>query len=93
MELAVGHSEFGYYATGEVRAAFSGDFLTAPETHAIFGQTLARQIDECWQRMGNPDRFTVREDGAGRGTLALDILSELHDRFPDLYNATTYELA
>ncbi|CAN5387236.1 SAM-dependent methyltransferase [soil metagenome] len=93
MELAIGHSEFGYYATGEVRAAFSGDFLTAPETHAIFGQTLVRQIDECWQHMGNPDRFTVREDGAGRGTLALDILSELHDRFPNLYRATTYELA
>lgn len=93
MELAVGHPEFGYYASGEVRAAFSGDFLTAPETHAIFGQTLARQIDECWRRMGSPDSFTVREDGAGRGTLALDILSELHDRFPDLYRVTTYELA
>jgi SAM-dependent MidA family methyltransferase len=93
MELAVGHPEFGYYASGEVRAAFSGDFLTAPETHAIFGQTLARQIDECWRRMGSPDSFTIREDGAGRGTLALDILSELHDRFPDLYRVTTYELA
>ena len=93
MELAVGHPEFGYYASGEVRAAFSGDFLTAPETHAIFGQTIARQIDECWRRMGSPDSFTIREDGAGRGTLGLDILSELHDRFPDLYRIVTYELA
>ncbi len=93
MELAVGHPEHGYYVSGELRTGFSGDFLTAPETDPIFGQTLARQIVECWERLGRPAGFTVREDGAGRGMLAAHILSEIHHLNPELFDTMRYELA
>ena len=93
MELAVSHPDYGYYASDELRTGFTGDFLTAPETDPIFGQTLARQIIECWQHLGRPADFTVREDGAGRGMLAAHILSEIHHREPDLFSSMRYELS
>jgi SAM-dependent MidA family methyltransferase len=76
-----------------VRASFEGDFLTAPETDPIFGHTLARQVAECWERLGRPDPFTVREIGAGRGTLALRVLEGLERRHAEAFAATRYELA
>lgn len=69
MERAVYEPGLGYYATSAAHPTRAGDFLTAPELHPIFGQTVARQIDQMWQRMGSPSDFTVREYGAGRGTL------------------------
>lgn len=93
MELAVGHPEHGYYVSGELRTGYTGDFLTAPETDPIFGQTLARQVVECWERLGQPSGFVVREDGAGRGMLAAHILSEIHHLNPELFATMTYELA
>jgi SAM-dependent MidA family methyltransferase len=69
MERALYEPGLGYYAMSRVRTTRSGDFLTAPELHPIFGQTVARAIDTMRDRMGNPAAFTVREYGAGRGTL------------------------
>lgn len=93
MELATIHPEHGYYASGAVRAGFEGDFLTAPETDPIFGHTLARQIAECWERLERPDPFTVREVGAGAGTLALRVLEGLQHEFPKALEVVRYELA
>ena len=69
MERTLYEPGLGYYATSKTRPTRAGDFLTAPELHPIFGQTVARQIDQMWQRLGRPSDFTVREYGAGRGTL------------------------
>lgn len=93
MELAVSHPEHGYYSSGEVRTGFGGDFLTAPETDPIFGQTVARQIVECWERLERPRGFTIREAGAGRGMLAAHILAELHRSAPGLFETLRYELS
>jgi SAM-dependent MidA family methyltransferase len=93
MDLALAHPRYGYYLSEEARAGFAGDFLTGPETHRIFGNTLARQIAECWDRLGQPAAFTVREEGAGSGTLARDILDGLREERPDVLNALRYELS
>jgi SAM-dependent MidA family methyltransferase len=93
MELALADPRYGYYLSDEARAGFSGDFLTGPETHRIFGNTLARQIAECWDRLGQPTPFTVREEGAGVGTLARDVLDGVRDERPDALNALRYELS
>ena len=69
MERALYEPGLGYYATNSARTTREGDFLTAQELHPIFGQTVARQVEEMWQRMGRPSDFTVREYGAGRGSL------------------------
>ena len=92
MELALAHPEHGYYTAGDAAPGFGGDFLTAPETHAIFGTLLSRQLAECWDRLGRPEPFVVREHGAGAGALALAVLAGLRDERPDALAATRYEL-
>ncbi|MDQ3547761.1 MAG: SAM-dependent methyltransferase [Chloroflexota bacterium] len=93
MDLALAHPEYGYYLSRDARAGFAGDFLTGPETHRIFGHALARQVAECWDRLGQPTPFVVREDGAGSGTLARDIIDELRDERPDVLTTLRYELS
>lgn len=70
MERALYEPGLGYYATSRERTTRSGDFLTAPELHPIFAQTIARQVEEMRGHLGNPPAFVVREYGAGRGTLS-----------------------
>ncbi|HET7035157.1 MAG TPA: SAM-dependent methyltransferase [Thermomicrobiaceae bacterium] len=77
MELALYHPEHGYYRAAAARPGRGGDFLTAPEAHPIFGHALARQLDEMWRVLGQPTPFTLREYGAGAGTLALALLAGL----------------
>jgi SAM-dependent MidA family methyltransferase len=73
MALALGHPGGGYYTAAAARPTRAGDFLTAPELHPIFGATLARQLEEAWQRLGKPDPFVLLEYGAGSGSLALAV--------------------
>jgi len=72
MEMAL-YSPNGFYSTS-VRAGRRGDFITSPEVGPLFGCVLARAIDNEWQRLGRPKKFTVLEVGAGPGTLARGIL-------------------
>ena len=74
MELALYEPELGYYRQAADRPTDAGDFLTAPETHPIFGWTLARRIEALWTELGRPATFHLIEYGAGSGTLALSIL-------------------
>lgn len=92
MELALYHPEHGYYLAPERRPGRGGDFLTAPEASAYFGLTLARQVAECWQRLGRPDPFDVREYGAGTGVLAYDVLAGLSEEEHRLLDAVRYRL-
>lgn len=77
MELALYDPEGGYYRADAARPGRDGDFLTAPETHPIFGATLARVVAEAWEQLGRPSPFVLREYGAGTGTLILAILDRL----------------
>jgi SAM-dependent MidA family methyltransferase len=71
MNLALYHSEFGYYRSNKTLFGRHGDFITAPETSDLFGYTLAKQ---CKQVLNNGD---ILEFGAGSGVLAAQILFEL----------------
>lgn len=93
MDLALAHPDHGYYLSEEARAGFEGDFLTGPETHRIFGNALARQIAECWDRLDQPAEFIVREEGAGSATLAYDILVGLRDERPDVLAALRFDVS
>jgi SAM-dependent MidA family methyltransferase len=70
MERVLTEPGLGYYATSSERPTRQGDFLTAPELHPLFGRCVGRLLTGTWQRLGSPARFSVREWGAGRGTLA-----------------------
>lgn len=92
MEVALYQPSHGYYLSESRRPGRGGDFLTAPEASALFGITLARQVAECWERMGRPRPFTIREYGAGAGVLAYDIIAGLSEDAPDLIPDLRYRL-
>ncbi len=77
MERALTEPGLGYYATSASRPSREGDFLTAPELHPLFGRCLGRWLTRVWPDLGRPDPFTVREYGAGRGTLAASTIAGL----------------
>ncbi len=89
MERVLYDPDGGYYMTG-IRTGRSGDYLTAPEVHPIFGWTLAGQIVECWELLDRPAPFTLIEFGPGPGTLILSILEELERAAPELLSSLRY---
>ncbi|MGC4106846.1 MAG: SAM-dependent methyltransferase [Thermomicrobiales bacterium] len=92
MDRALYETTVGYYRAPARRPGREGDFLTAPETHPFFGFSIARQVAECWERLGHPDPFTIREYGPGMGTLAYDILAALATHHPEVAATTAYRL-
>lgn len=89
MELALYDPEYGYYATA-VRVGRSGDYLTAPEAHPIFGWVIARQLWELWDLLDRPALFTLIEYGPGTGTLALSLFEYLARTVPDFLERLRY---
>jgi SAM-dependent MidA family methyltransferase len=67
-----------YYATRDPLGA-SGDFITAPEIHQMFGEMAGACLADCWHRAGAPRDAIYAELGPGRGTLAADALRVLGD--------------
>lgn len=70
MEIALYDPERGYYRAEAARPGRAGDFLTAPETHPIFGRTVARFASAVHRGLGSPSELTIREHGAGAGAIA-----------------------
>jgi SAM-dependent MidA family methyltransferase len=77
MERALYEPGHGYYRRIEPGPGRQGDFLTAPEAHPIFGAAVGRLMEEAWETLGRPGRFTVTEHGAGTGALAAGLLGGL----------------
>jgi SAM-dependent MidA family methyltransferase len=81
MELALYAPGLGYYSGGHrvigKAPADGSDFVTAPELTPLFGQALARQIEQALDATGTDQ---VWEFGAGTGALAEQLLGELGDR-------------
>ncbi|MBI1195781.1 MAG: SAM-dependent methyltransferase [Gammaproteobacteria bacterium] len=73
MGMALYASGLGYYSAGSAKFGPEGDFVTAPETSALFARCLARQIAEVLPSTEG-DRLEV---GAGSGALCLGVLDEL----------------
>ncbi len=89
MELALYEPRLGYYRQAADRPTDAGDFLTAPETHPIFGWTIARRIEQMWTELGRPDPFSLIEYGAGSGTLAVSIFEGMRRHGADDLLAAT----
>lgn len=91
MAIALYDPDHGYYRSATDRPSRTGDFLTAPELHPIFGAAVARQVAEVWDRLGRPDPFVLREYGAGSGTLAAAIVDGLRADGSELVDALAYD--
>lgn len=77
MELALHDPQGGYYAVGPERLGRGGDFFTASDVGTLFGECVARQLEEMDRLLENPDPFRYVEFGAGRGLLAADVRDAL----------------
>jgi SAM-dependent MidA family methyltransferase len=76
MEMSLYHPGSGYYSSDRERIGRSGDFYTSPHLTVLFGEMVARQLEEMWHLSGKKE-FTVVEYGAGTGALCRDILRAL----------------
>jgi SAM-dependent MidA family methyltransferase len=80
MELALYHPDHGYYASGRAMVGKDGDFFTSVSVGSIYGRLLASVCREVWERLEKPSRFTIVEQGANDGSMARDMLQEIHER-------------
>lgn len=74
MEMALYEPGLGYYSAGSRKLGQEGDFITAPESSALFSRTLARAIEPVLTALPNK---IILEVGAGSGVMAADILLQL----------------
>ncbi|HST03690.1 MAG TPA: SAM-dependent methyltransferase [Chloroflexia bacterium] len=91
MEQALYHPHLGYYTSGP-NIGPRGDFVTSPEASPAFGKLLASHVADVDALLGKPPAFDIVEGGPGMGTLARDLLDELHQSKPDLYSRVRYRL-
>jgi SAM-dependent MidA family methyltransferase len=82
----------GYYASAKARIGKAGDFVTAVSSGPLFGKLLARQFVQMWELLERPTAWTLVEQGAFDGRLALDILSALAEFAPACLQATTLRI-
>ena len=77
MEIALYAPRLGYYRAGWRIFGAQGDFVTAAEISPLFARTVARQVEQVLSMIGSRE---IVEVGAGAGTMAAQILTELVPR-------------
>jgi SAM-dependent MidA family methyltransferase len=92
MQQALYHPEHGYYSSGRCQIGRKGDYFTNVSVGPLFGQLLAVQFCEIWERLGNPNDFVIVEQGAHDGQFALDVLEFVQTRLPDFSDALRYRI-
>lgn len=80
----------GYYRREQPGPGRAGDFITAPETHPIFGAAVGRLVAQVWETLGRPSPFTITEPGAGTGAMAAGLLGGLGDDASPMLDAVRY---
>ena len=74
MDHALYTKDLGYYSSKKQIIGKDGDFITAPEIGNIFAGAIAKQ---CALAFTKTNAAYVLEIGAGKGSLAVDILKKL----------------
>jgi SAM-dependent MidA family methyltransferase len=92
MQEALYHPEHGYYSSGRCAIGRSGDYFTNVSVGPLFGQLLAAQFAEIWDRLGKPDKFVIVEQGAHHGEFARDVLESARKHSPDFFAALCYQI-
>lgn len=92
MDWVLYEPQYGYYAANRAKIGAAGDFFTAPHVSHDFGELLAEQFQEMWQRLGYPVPFTLVEMGAGQGIIAADVLTYARSHHPDFFQALRYRI-
>lgn len=89
MDIALYDKEYGYYIHKNPIGKDS-DFITAPEITSLFGESISLFfIEKIRKNLSNYQKINLIELGAGKGTLALDILNTFK-QFADIYQKIGY---
>jgi SAM-dependent MidA family methyltransferase len=92
MEQALYHPEHGYYSSARATIGRRGDYFTNISVGPVFGELLAAQFAEIWERLGKIDNFELVEQGAHHGEFARDVLESAQQRFPEFFSALRYQI-
>jgi SAM-dependent MidA family methyltransferase len=96
MEACLYHPDHGYYEStrndinGTSNIDDTADYYTSAHLGGVYGRLLARQFEEMWRRVGQPERFILLECGAGSGRLAGCILDFAEVKMRNFYAALQY---
>ncbi len=91
MGLALYHPEHGYYTSGKEKIGKKGDYYTSSDVHPVFGELIARQLEQMWRLMGK-GWFTGVEMGAGKGRFCYDIINFIKKKFPEFFEEVDYKI-
>lgn len=90
MERVLYEPNQGYYSANKDKIGAAGDFFTSPHLGNDFGELLAEQFYEMWERLERPVPFTLVEMGAGQGLIAVDVLRYVQTKYPKFLEALEY---
>ena len=92
MAQALYHPEHGYYSTDRAAIGRRGDYFTNVSVGPLFGELLAAQFVEIWERLGQIDNFLILEQGAHHGQFARDVLESTRRRSPEFFSGLRYQI-
>src|SRR5215469_4475132 len=92
MQQALYHPAHGYYTSGRCAIGRQGDYFTNVSVGPLFGQLLAAQFSEIWERLGKMNDFVILEQGAHDGQFARDVLEFVQKRLPEFFGALLYRI-
>jgi SAM-dependent MidA family methyltransferase len=92
MQQVLYHPEHGYYSSGRCAIGRKGDYFTNVSVGPLFGQLLALQFSEIWERLGKVNDFVIVEQGAHDGQFALDVLVFVQERRSEFFDALRYRI-
>src|SRR5437773_7371700 len=92
MQQALYHPEQGYYSSGRCVIGRKGDYFTNVSVGPLFGQLLAAQFSEIWERLGKMNDFVIVEQGAYDGQFARDVLEFTQKRLSKFFDALRYRI-
>src|SRR6266436_8746983 len=92
MEQALYHPQHGYYSSGRAVIGRKGDYFTNVSVGPLFGQLLAAQFSEIWERLGKVNDFAIVEQGAHDGQFARDVLEFTQKRLSEFFDALRYRI-
>ncbi len=91
MELALYHPRHGYYNSEKEKIGRMGDYYTSSDVHPVFGELIARQLEQMWRLLGK-NKFTIVEIGAGKGWLCYDIINRVRNEYPGFFEKMDYKI-
>src|ERR1700749_1094804 len=90
MQEALYPPAHGDYSSGRCVIGRNGDYFTNVSVGPLFGQLLAAQFSEIWERLGKMNDFVIVEQGAHDGQFARDVLDSLQNRSPEFFDVMRY---